>query len=101
MPPLRITLSFVLCLLLTPTFATPVEEGRALYDQHCARCHGADGTRGLFGAKNLQKSLLSDSAILHQITNGRRIMPAFKKRITPNQMTAIANYIKSFRKSSV
>lgn len=101
MQPIRITISFVLCLLLTAAFTAPAEEGRALYDQHCARCHGHDGTRGLFGAKNLQKSQLSDSAILFQISNGRRIMPAFKKRIGPDQMTAIANYIKSFRKSSV
>ncbi|TWV94348.1 c-type cytochrome [Chitinophaga pinensis] len=98
MQSIRIVLFFLLCLLLTSAFTAPAEEGRTLYDHHCARCHGTDGTRGLLGAKNLQKSQLSDSAIFIQISNGRRIMPAFKKRMNPDQMTAIANYIKSFRK---
>ena len=98
MQPICITLTFALCLLLTTAFTVPAEEGKGLYEDHCARCHGKDGTRGLFGAKNLQKSQLSDSAIILQISNGRRIMPAFRKRISPDQMTAISIYIKSFRK---
>jgi len=76
-------------------------EGQALYEHHCARCHGTDGTRGMFGAKNLRKSLLSDTAITLQIMNGKRIMPPFKKKLTPNQIDELSAYIKTLRKPAI
>ncbi|WP_188133873.1 cytochrome c [Chitinophaga sp. CF418] len=76
-------------------------EGQALYEHHCARCHGTDGARGMFGAKNLQKSLLPDTAITLQIRNGKRIMPPFKKRLTPGQINELSAYIKTLRKPAI
>lgn len=73
------------------------DTGRILFESNCSRCHGADGTKGLFGAKNLRKSQLSDSAIIEQIRSGRRIMPPFKKRLRPEEIQQIAIYIKTLR----
>lgn len=76
-------------------------EGKDLYEHHCARCHGTDGARGMFGAKNLQKSLLPDTAIALQIRTGKRIMPSFKKKLTPDQINEVSAYIKTFRKPGI
>ncbi|MBW8682812.1 c-type cytochrome [Chitinophaga rhizophila] len=91
-------LLITLHLLPAVGFTRPVEDGKRNYEQHCARCHGRDGTKGMFGAKNLQKSSLSDTAILLQIINGKGIMPSFRKRLPADQLNAISTYIKSFRK---
>lgn len=91
-----------LLLLFTTGFSTGQPgEGKGLYEHHCARCHGVDGARGMFGAKNLQKSQLSDTAITLQIRNGKRIMPSFKKKFTPDQINEVAAYIKTLRKPAI
>jgi cytochrome c6 len=94
-----LTAMILVCSLVMVTgFTMPAEKGKTLYQSHCARCHGADGARGLFGAKNLQKSQLPDSAVFLQISNGKKIMPSFRKRISRDEINAISTYIKSLRK---
>ncbi|HZE83721.1 MAG TPA: cytochrome c [Puia sp.] len=78
---------------------TQADPGQLLFTQNCTRCHGADGTRGFLGAKNLQKSNLSDSAIVERIQNGRRIMPSWKKKFTMAEIWQLALYIKTLRKN--
>ncbi|MFZ6011094.1 MAG: c-type cytochrome [Bacteroidota bacterium] len=73
--------------------------GEHLYKQNCMRCHGADGTKGLLGAKNLQKSVLADSAIAQRIKTGKGFMPAFKKKFSTQELTDIVGYIKNLRKN--
>ncbi|HEY9048889.1 MAG TPA: cytochrome c, partial [Ohtaekwangia sp.] len=73
--------------------------GRKVYEQHCVRCHGKDGTRGQFGAKNLQISILSDVELQTIIRNGKRIMPSWKKKLSAEQITLVTDYIKSLRVS--
>lgn len=93
-----IFIAALLYVIITMAFSTRSDEGKQLYEHYCARCHGNDGTRGLFGAKNLRQSGLSDSAIIQQISNGKRIMPSFRKRISADQIYAISIYIKNLRK---
>jgi cytochrome c6 len=77
---------------------TPAPNGKEIFEQKCARCHGNDGTKGLLRAKNLKTSKLSDAEILTTITNGKLIMPSWKKRLTPEQIQQVATYIKTLRK---
>lgn len=72
--------------------------GEALFKKNCQRCHGADGTRGLFGAKNLQVSLLTDEAIAIQIKNGKGFMPAFKKKLSAEEINLVVSFVKSLRR---
>lgn len=72
-------------------------KGKALFERNCQPCHGADGTRGRFGAANLQKSQMTDEAIIERIENGKRIMPSFKKRFTPEEIRDLAEYVKTLR----
>ncbi|PSL34867.1 c-type cytochrome [Chitinophaga ginsengisoli] len=99
---MRIILLPLLLFLFATGFSTRhAGDGQALYEHHCVRCHGADGTRGMFGARNLQKSLLPDTAITLQIMNGKRVMPPFKKKLTPDQINELSAYIKTLRKPAI
>jgi cytochrome c6 len=74
-------------------------DGETLFKNHCQRCHGADGTRGLFGAKNLKKSKISEEAIGLQINNGKGFMPGFKKKLAAAEISQLVSYVKSLRKN--
>lgn len=72
-------------------------KGKDIYESKCVRCHGKDGTRGMFGAKNLQKSTLNDDALYTMVREGRRIMPAWKEKLTPEQIQLVMSYVKNLR----
>lgn len=72
--------------------------GKELFERHCKQCHGKDGTRGLFGARNLQTSQLSDEALYLAIAKGRKIMPAWEKKLDTNQLSLVTDYVKTLRK---
>lgn len=75
----------------------PPGTGQELFKHHCIHCHGADGTKGFFGAKNLKKSILSDSAIALQIRKGKGFMPSFRKKVTPDEINQLVSFVKSLR----
>jgi len=91
-----------------------VAQGEALYQQHCAACHGADRQ----GAPNWKSPLAdrsypppphdssghtwhhADDLLLSTTTNGgnptsNSKMPAFKDKLSQEQMIAILTFIKS------
>lgn len=74
------------------------EGGKELYEKKCARCHGKDGTRGLFGARNLRISRLDDDGYINIITSGRNNMPSWSKKLNPGQINLVVAYIKELRK---
>ena|SRR5579859_4442279 len=77
--------------------AKPGVTGQELFNHHCIHCHGADGTKGFFGAKNLRKSVLPDSAIVLQIQKGKGFMPSFRKKVTPDEISQLVSYVKTLR----
>ncbi len=72
--------------------------GKELYEKNCVRCHGTSGTKHFLGAKDIQKSILDDNAILVIIQNGKRFMPSYKKKLTPEDVNSLKDYIKTLRK---
>jgi mono/diheme cytochrome c family protein len=76
----------------------PPLTGRALFEKKCATCHGNDGTRGRWGAKNLQISKLDNNELLNTISNGRGIMPNWGKKLSAIQISSVMEYIKTLRK---
>jgi len=72
-----------------------------LYVSNCARCHGSDG-RGQTeqGRKYDVPDLVveakhaSSSKLKRIITNGKEDMPAFGKKLTKNQINALASYVR-------
>lgn len=76
---------------------TPFEDGKVLFQRNCTRCHGYDGKLGQYGAKNLQASKLDDRQLLKIISNGKWLMPKWKKVLTVQQIAAVIAYIKTLR----
>lgn len=93
----------------SPAAATPTPDelaaARGLYAQHCQRCHQPDGGGGVFeeqGLKPLRVPTLragsagrhSDQELTHIITNGHDSMPAFKDKLTPEQVGQVLALIR-------
>lgn len=92
--------SFIIPLLffcITQSQALPTFTGKDLYSKYCSTCHGNNGARGRFGARNLQVSNLADSAIALQISKGKGIMPSFARRLAPADINQLVTYVKSLR----
>lgn len=77
--------------------AKPVSTGKVIFERKCSPCHGKSGAKGLFGAKDLRKSVLSDSDLAHVIANGRKVMPAWQSRLNAAQIAEVVGYIKTLR----
>ncbi len=89
--------------------ASPAERGRALYAQHCTRCHGADGRSQteqgeLYGATDLtaarwwQEEHITDRRLTNSITNGKKGgMPAYGKRLAKTDIAALVAYVHTFK----
>jgi cytochrome c6 len=72
--------------------------GKAIFEDKCAKCHGDDGTKGKFGAKNLQKSRLADEDLLKIVSEGKNFMPSWKKRLSAPELQQVTDYVKTLRK---
>ena len=68
-----------------------MDDGKALYENTCATCHGADGRLGLSGAKDLSATLLDPEGIKTVILHGKGMMPA--AQVNEQQADAIAAYV--------
>lgn len=87
--------------------ASPVADGNAVYTAHCIKCHGKDG-RGFpnyrakgqpdFTDANWQKSR-TDAQLINATKGGKgKLMPAFKPKLSDEEITAVVARIRSFAK---
>ena len=67
--------------------------GKAIFDQNCVRCHGADGKTVAGWRTTVSKMSITD--IQTRIKNGIDGMPAFKSTLTEEQIEEVASYAKS------
>lgn len=99
----RIVLLLVVVLgLLIPTALFAQSGGADTYKAKCAMCHGPDGKKEnpAMGTKALtspeaQKMSLADVTAI--ITNGKGKMPAYKGKLTDDQIKAVAEYVKTLK----
>ena len=84
-----------------------VKAARGLYKENCAQCHGdtgkGDGSEALrYEPKPADftdtphMSSVTDGALFYQISQGRKPMPAFKRRMTEDQRWQLVLLIRSF-----
>ena len=91
--------NLLICVLfLTALPRQEVATGEAIYLKKCARCHGADGTKGRSGAANLQLSKMQNDMMIQIIQNGKKPMPAYKSKLTEDEINDLVAYVKSLRK---
>jgi cytochrome c6 len=90
-------------------FSLPVRaqgDGATLFKAKCAACHGADGKGDTSMGKSMKlRDLGSDDvqkqtdAELTDITaNGKGKMPAYKGKLTDDQIKQLVGYIRSLKK---
>jgi cytochrome c oxidase cbb3-type subunit III len=86
--------------------ASQITKGRSVYTANCARCHGGDGmgktTMGeMTEAPNLSdaewQSRRSASRMIASVTNGRGDMPAFKKKLSKQDIAAAVAYVRTLK----
>jgi len=80
-----------------------------IWDQRCKVCHGADGTGQTKKGRELKirdftkprwQSHTTDDEIVTAITNGirKRKMPAFKGKLSPEEIQALLPYVRALAK---
>ena len=90
-----------------PSPAASVDEfatAKANYQKHCEACHGPEATGGLVKVDNKQikvPSLKAEHAIKHtddqitkMITNGEEQMPAFKNKMSAQEIAEMVRYVR-------
>ena len=80
----------------TINFASLGNNGKAIVQAACASCHTlADaGIKGKVGP-DLDQLKPAYAIVLHQVTVGGGVMPAFAGKLTPAQIQAVARYVSS------
>ena len=69
--------------------------GEPIYVRRCQECHGAKGG-GFVGPKLSGNERLANAEfVIRQITNGSADMPAFGKRLTPEELLAVGTYVRN------
>jgi cbb3-type cytochrome c oxidase subunit III len=71
-------------------------DGKTIFQSECSSCHTlkaaqASGTIG----PNLDQLKPSEAIVMHQVENGGGVMPAFKGKLTPAQISAVAKFVSS------
>jgi len=69
-------------------------EGKQVFTQNCGGCHTLKdaGTTGSVGP-NLDELQPPKATVVRQVNNGGGPMPAFKGKLTPAQIDAVASYV--------
>jgi mono/diheme cytochrome c family protein len=90
-----------------PTSESTLKAARGIYMDECAQCHGEQGKGD--GPEATMHSLapadltdtrhmnsVTDGEIFYQISEGRKPMPSFKKRLTEDQRWGLVLLVRSF-----
>ena len=102
---LVVSLAVVLLALLLTAYAV-ADGGAVTYREHCSACHGAKGAGDTMIGKNLQMLPLgsdevqnkSDDELATIISKGKNRMPAFDRKLSQDQISAVVKYIRSLKK---
>lgn len=94
----------VFAFAIVATMAVPLfaADGAATFKAKCAGCHGADGLKAMpaMGVKPLNSPDIqakSADQLDASITNGVGKMPAFKGKLSAEEITAVTSYVKSLK----
>ena len=87
--------------------AKSIDNGKALFQTHCAVCHGPRGRGDGPAATGLNPRpadlaqsarMLHDGFVAGVITDGRGAMPSFKAILTQSQIWDLTNFVKSLKR---
>ena len=95
------SLVFVVVILLASCLSAGSDEdkGGVTYEARCAVCHGKDGVPKSFAKGSpafndeAWKKVASLESIEKVVTEGRKRMPAFGNKLTPEEIKAVSAYL--------
>ena len=82
-------------------------DAATIYNRQCVSCHGRDGRgRTRKGRQTHARDMtspewqddVSDERLFNSINNGRGKMPAFRKKISENDIDALVAYVRRLRR---
>ena len=79
-----------------PVAAKNTTNGKDIFTANCGSCHTLKdaGTNGTVGP-NLDQLKPDQTRVQNQVIHGGGAMPAFKRTLSPDQITAVAKYVSS------
>jgi len=94
-----LTLVLLVAALVVPsTWADATPDGAAIYKSKCAACHGANG-EGKAAMKTVQfPASLTEAEIVKITEGGKGKMPAYKSKLSPDEISQVAKHVKSLGK---
>ena len=102
-PGRRIIILGVYCILLCASgqvIAGDPFKGQAIYNAHCAGCHGGDGVGIVAGTPSFrapsQSLMQPDSNLQRTIERGRGVMPGFAGILKPDQIYDVIAHLRTF-----
>jgi cytochrome c6 len=99
----------LLCVVLSVMIAPASAQGdaAAVYKAKCAMCHGADGKGDTamgkamklrdLGSEGVQKQ--TDDQLTAIVSDGKGKMPAYKGKLSDDQIKQLVSFIRSLKKS--
>jgi cytochrome c6 len=105
---MKIGTGFAMVALMAATTAASAfgQAGADTYKAKCQSCHGAQGTpnpgiakaMGVKPANDPSVTSISEADMIADTTNGKNKMPAFKGKLTDEQIKASVDYFRSLGK---
>lgn len=89
----------LLLLTLEAASAADINEGRQLYDEYCAHCHGADGSGEFPGMPDFQRGhqlMRPDQELFTVISQGQGSMPSFEGLLYEQEILDVVAYLRTF-----
>ncbi len=88
-----------IALLLSLSGPALAADGSAVFHARCKGCHGADGKGSTafakkLGVKDLTATKLTGAEVEETITKGKGKMTAFGGKLSPEEIKAVAAYVK-------
>jgi cytochrome c6 len=93
--------------LLTPSGILASDQAtQDLYKERCQKCHGADGKGDTPAGKKLEArdfhspefAKMTDAELIKVTTDGKKKMPAFKEKLSGDEIKALIAYIRQLSK---
>jgi cytochrome c6 len=102
---IAVSLIWILTLVL-PATSRAQGDAEKVYKTNCVLCHGADGSGSTpsgkaLGAKNLASDEVqkkTDAELTDILTKGKGKMPAFGKKLKPDDLTQLITYVRKMAK---
>ena len=92
----------IACLALAGVLAA--QSATDLYKTKCQGCHGADGHASVIGKKlgardfqDPEVAKMPEADLAKIMSDGKNKMPAYKGKLTDDQIKALAKYIKEMK----